>query len=778
MPYRNLTVALAILLLAVLTASCTALPPGQPTAAPLPSPITCKIYYELEKCPCGAFYPLEAWEDLNGNWVRDDNERLLQGISFDATWNDGKGTATDACTGQSETYYTDEQKTVTTDQDGKAELFVTSCFCDDPTALDLQVQVSYSPGYRLVIQNEWSFGFQPEGTAATSAAPPTPGPSPTSISVDAEMGGVVWCRDRDYCGSPHPILRDLAVRRAIVNCLDRRALIASVYPYIEDPNALLMDSFLPRDHWAYSGPYENLPQYDPGAGRALLEEAGWTLPEGVSVRQNADGEPLVLKFTTTTAQFRQTWGAVFVQNMAACGIEIQPNYVPAAWWFGDTTGLVRRDFELGVFAWVGQADPGGRTLYACDQVPTGGNNWTGQNYMGWCNETASAAIIKATNTLDRAERMAAYDVVQQEFARDVVSIPLFQRADAEAWRANLEGVRPDPTEYTTTNLAEWRLTDGGDTIVIGMTQEPDSLWATTSSQAASALVRLAISNEHAYTQYGYDFQPQLQDPLSTIENGLAANNDIEVKAGDRVYDDTFGDPVVLRKWDKVFDKDGAEVEFDGTTPVTMKQLVVIYKHKPFTWSDGTPGGIADFQLGYKIDCDPEVASLTCDSIQKVEWAAAGLEYTVTYLPGVQDPTYFLAPFTPYPSARVISDDRVLADVPAGEWRTLPEINEMPLSWGPYRVAAWIKGQSITLERNPYYAGAVATPNVVFVFLDDVTQAVAQLISGEVHYLDKSTLGTGPEVQTVIDAARSTGSIQYSLSAGATWEHIDINLNSK
>lgn len=610
-------------------------------------------------------------------------------------------------------------------------------------------------------------------TLVVSACAPTavPGAAPSAGSEAVSSGAEEFT-------TPHPILSDVRVRRALAYCIDRDALIASVYPYVENPEKQLMDSFLPKTHWAYSGPYTDMPMYDPEKGKALLEEAGWTQGDG-PVRTNANGDSLVLKFTTTSAQFRQTWSAVMIQNLADCGIQIIPTYAPASWWFGDTTGLARRDFELGAFAWVGQTEPGGRTLYACDQIPLPSNNWEGQNYMGWCNPTASAAIVKATNTLLREDRVAAYDIVQKEFAKDVVSIPVFQRAEAEAWSANLDGIRPDPTEYATANLAEWKLLDGGDTIVIGMTQEPDSLWATISSMAASALVRMAIDNERTYTQYDYDFQPRLQTELSTLESGLASNNDVEVKAGDTVYN-TAGDPVTLEEGVAIFDKDGNEVVFDGT-PVMMKQLVVTYKMNPFTWSDGTPGVIEDFQLTQKIDCDPDSGAttfITCNSIQDVAWGTDALEYTVTYLPGVQTPTYFLAPFAPYPSQRVISDGRVLADVPAAEWQTLPEVTERPLSWGPYMVKEWTKGQNIVLEANPYYEGEVATPNVIFVFVADTNQAVAQLLNGDVDYLDDSTLGAGAEVQTVIDAANSTGNVKYDISGSATWEHIDINLFTK
>src|SRR5690606_14091040 len=152
---------------------------------------------------------------------------------------------------------------------------------------------------------------------------------------------------------------------------------------------------------------------------ALLEEAGWTLAEGQTVRTNANGDSLTLTLTSTDAQFRQTWAAVAEQNLEGCGFAIERNHTPASWFFGDTTGLARREFELGAYAWVGQADPSGQTLYACNQIPTPRNNWEGQNYMGLCNQEASDAIVLANNTLDREERIAAYNLVQEKFAEDM-----------------------------------------------------------------------------------------------------------------------------------------------------------------------------------------------------------------------------------------------------------------------------------------------------------------------------------------------------------------------
>ena len=596
--------------------------------------------------------------------------------------------------------------------------------------------------------------------------------------VEKEVEVVKEVAAEDYT-TPHPILSDVRVRQALAYCIDRDALAASVYPYVEDAAALIMDSFLPKTHWAYSGPYTDLPLYDPEKGKALLDEAGWTLPEGEAVRVNDKGEPLVIKYATTSAQFRQTWSAVMVQNVADCGIQILAQYVPASWWFGDTTGLNRRDFELGAFAWVGQVEPAGRTLYACNQVPLPSNNWEGQNYMGWCNKTASDAIVKATNTLIREDRIAAYDIVQKEFAKDVVSIPVFQRAEAEAWSVDLEGIRPDANEYATANLHEWKLADGGDTIVIGMTQEPDSMLALVSSMAAQRLVDRPAKGV-IYSTYDYDFQPVLQDGLSTLESGLAKNSTVGVKAGDKVYN-AAGDTVELAAGETLIDAAGNEVVYDGSSTVDMLQLVVTYKLKPYTWSDGVAGSVADMELGLNFECDPESGAttfITCNAILEKQFATDALEATLTYAPGYQDPTYFAYGWSIYPAHQVLADGRNLKDVPAAEWITLPEIAEMPLSFGPYYITEWVKGQSMTLAKNPHYAGTVVTPNVIFVLLADTNQAVAQLINGDVDYLDDSTLGAGAEVQTVIDAAETTGKIKYEISGSSTWEHIDINLFTK
>jgi ABC-type transport system substrate-binding protein len=203
-----------------------------------------------------------------------------------------------------------------------------------------------------------------------------------------------------------------------------------------------MDSFLPKTHWAYSQPEYQYP-FDPALGQSLLEEAGWNLLPEKSYRSNEQGEELSFEFTTTVAELRQTWAAVFEIQLQACGIRLIRRNVTGDWWFGDTTGLKQRDFEIGAFAWVSEWDLPVNSYYGCDSVPSVQNGFQGDNFMGWCNRTASDAADQASNALlSQTERKTAFVILQNEFAKDLPSIPLFLRDDGATWEHIDFNIRP------------------------------------------------------------------------------------------------------------------------------------------------------------------------------------------------------------------------------------------------------------------------------------------------------------------------------------------------
>jgi ABC-type transport system substrate-binding protein len=574
-------------------------------------------------------------------------------------------------------------------------------------------------------------------------------------------------------------LGDLKVRQAMAYCTNKLDLVRSVYPLAsaEEQEALVMHTMISREHWAYAGD-ENITIYpfDPEKGKALLDEAGWTLSGEEEYRSNADGIELALKFTTTAAAFRQTWAAVFEQQMKECGIRIVRLHAPASWWFGDTTGLARRDFELGAFAWVGQVDPGGQTLWACDQIPGPDNGWEGQNNMGWCSEKATIGIKRANNTLIKDERIAAYTDVQQAYTEDLPALPLFNRTETFSVRADLTGFAPRPgEEYYVYNAHEWEV-PGEDTIIIGFTQEPASLFGLVEDAFVAHVILTLLGMERSYTTLDYDFQPVFLTEMPSIEKGTAQNNDVEVSAGTEVID-ADGDIVVLEPGVKVVNAAGDIVEFTGGT-VTMKQLVVTYEYRSdLRWSDGEPVKQADLELAYKIDCDRDSGAtsyITCNKIQSMEFD--GLKTIQTMKPGDQFPLYFSRDFRFYPSHRVIASGphagKTLAEVPAQDWATLAEIAEKPLGIGAYMVVDWVKGEKIVLAANPYYfGGAPKTPNMI-ISIVSAENAEAQLLGGQVDVLGSETLSG---ITETLNNAENAGRVNNYIIPGGTWEHIDINL---
>ena len=584
--------------------------------------------------------------------------------------------------------------------------------------------------------------------------------------------------------TPDPILSDLRVRQALAYCTDKLSLIAAAYPLNspEDNAKLPMNTFIPSTHWAYAGDANiTIYPFDVAKGSALLDEAGWKVNENDGFRYNAAGDELVLHFTTTNSTFRQTWAAVWEKQMAQCGILIIRQHVPGSWWFGDTTGLKRRDYQLGAYAWVGQPDPGGQTLYACDQIPTVENNWQGQNVMGWCNQKASDAIKAANNTLIKADRIAQYLIVQQEFTKDMVSIPLFNRASYYAYNSAFTGlsIAPGDQDYYTWNPEDWAI-PGKDTIVLGFTQEPSTLFQPIVDAYVAKAAGMLVSGL-AYTSQNFDFQPVQQKELSTLESGLATNADIQVKAGDKVVDNN-GNIITLDKAaspaQQVIDSTGATVTFTGA-PITMKQLTVKYEYRDgMTFSDGVKLAQEDLELGYKVWCDKEVGAtsyITCDMVGNI--AFNGLTYTVTWLPGRADPLYFLAPWGWYPAHQVITTDgpykgQMLKDVPPKDWSTLPEVAQKPMDVGAYMLTEWKVGEYMKFEANPYFYGtAPKTKTIIIQFLAS-ENAEAQLLAGSIDMLDSTSIIALS--QTLKDAADG-GTIKILVAPSATWEHIDMNL---
>jgi ABC-type transport system substrate-binding protein len=560
----------------------------------------------------------------------------------------------------------------------------------------------------------------------------TRGPLPAAVTVTLPASPAV-----PTFSTPEPatVLDDLRVRQAIAYCTDRSELIRAVYPFLEDTKPFVMDSFLSSSHPFYAGsdPHFQHYPYDPGKGRDLLESAGWMLSEGASYRVNANGEELQLTITATDAIFRKTWVPVFIEQMQDCGLHLEASHLKAEQFFSADGTLAQREFEITAFARIVETHPD-LQIFSCGGIPSPVNEFTGENFSGWCNQVVEQALARAEGRVEKEALQSAVRTIQFEYARDLPGLPLFQRVDVSATVADVRNFEPLPSQVYTWNAAEWEI-PGRDVIVIGERSEPAGLHPLDNSWI-NQTVRVLIEGMD-FIQRDFDYQPVTLKRFPTLENG------------------------------------GATINASG-------QLVVTYEFiDGLIWSDGTPVSRQDYQLAYEVLCNPEAAGeynsipQTCGQITSVDFVN-NTTYTVTYVPGYRDPEYFLPPISRQPAHRLTEDGRRLADVPPAYWTWLAEVNNNPIGIGPYVLKSWEYGEEMVFTFNPYYyGGPPATPTISIRFIPQ-QEIEDHLLRGIIDIADSSSLWIG-SVSEVLLQAQVEGRVRLYYVPNITYEQLEFRL---
>jgi peptide/nickel transport system substrate-binding protein len=242
--------------------------------------------------------------------------------------------------------------------------------------------------------------------------------------------------------------QDLRVRQAFAYCLDRQLIAdAFYYGYGVVTNAYISDNhpYFPADATLYP--------YDPAEGRALLDAAGWVDTDDDGVRDQG-GVEFSVTLKTTTAGVRVTTAGLIASQMAECGIQVNPEFLPASelfagWPDGPVFG---RKYDLSMFAWiVGWRPP--CDLYAGWNIPTD-NNPGGQNNSGYSNPDYDTACQHANGSLTPADRENWYGETVRIFTDELPVLPLFLRMNVGVTAPHITGFSLDPTDSTFWNVEE------------------------------------------------------------------------------------------------------------------------------------------------------------------------------------------------------------------------------------------------------------------------------------------------------------------------------------
>jgi peptide/nickel transport system substrate-binding protein len=102
----------------------------------------------------------------------------------------------------------------------------------------------------------------------------------------------------------------------------------------------------------------------------------------------------------------------------------------------------------------------------------------------------------------------------------------------------------------------------------------------------------------------------------------------------------------------------------------------------------------------------------------------------------------------------------------------------PLGWGPYGITEWIKGDHITLTRNPNYfrlgQGLPKFTTLIYrYFGSDYNLSLTALLAGECDLVDQTA---GMEAQSkLLLALNASGKLRIFFKTGMAWEHLDFGI---
>ena len=240
-----------------------------------------------------------------------------------------------------------------------------------------------------------------------------------------------------------PWLKDVRVRQALAHALPRDEIFQAMSGGLYET----AHTYLPPRHWGHAtlAPLT----FDPPKARALLDEAGWTMPQdgraSDGVRRNDKGERLSLELAAGS-ELKETSDLLQLARKAwkDVGVEVNLDLRPFKVFFGE--GARKRKLRhMSFYSWTLDGTSMGGALWRTDKIPTEANGFKGQNLPGWRNDEATALLVKADATLDLAERKAMLARVQALYREELPAIPMYFRPVVVVHRKDVKGIAPTGT---------------------------------------------------------------------------------------------------------------------------------------------------------------------------------------------------------------------------------------------------------------------------------------------------------------------------------------------
>ncbi len=277
----------------------------------------------------------------------------------------------------------------------------------------------------------------------------TPGPSVERIEMNTAKPG-----DPADPNVPHPVLGELAVRRALLAATPKQAIIDKLLFAKAKPGTSPVSQ-----GWASP---KGLTQegYDPKKASELLDGAGWARgSDGIRTKGRIRAS---LTITTTTGdRTREQVEQILIDEWKAIGVELQiknqPSSVLLSGSYSAGDPRKRGSFDLVMYASSPDIDPH-QTInqrYTSKNIPTAQNGGQGQNYTRVRDAEIDRLVDEAGSSVDQEQRTKAYAQALKLLNEHAPIIWMYDRQGLDAFRVNVGGYRGNVWDYVTGSAEGW-----------------------------------------------------------------------------------------------------------------------------------------------------------------------------------------------------------------------------------------------------------------------------------------------------------------------------------
>jgi peptide/nickel transport system substrate-binding protein len=262
-------------------------------------------------------------------------------------------------------------------------------------------------------------------------------------------------------GNSNPLLGQAWFRQAIAYSLDRTGMIKQLFstlnPGLPTLNSLAYVTAQKGIYAAHFAKYQISNKAKRIAKVAALMKAHNCTKGGDGIYV-CGGEKASVRLGTTSGNKLRELAVEIMQAQAKdAGIEFRADSQPSRLFF---PRIASYKFDLALFAWVGTGDPAGDVdIYGCADAKTPDNpqGIGGSNYKQYCNAKVTNALKASDAALDPKARIKLVNAADAQMAKDVPTIPLYQKPTYFVFKTSLKGLVDNPTSQGPTwNTEAWK----------------------------------------------------------------------------------------------------------------------------------------------------------------------------------------------------------------------------------------------------------------------------------------------------------------------------------